>query len=367
MAEASIESTSESSFRLKVTNITKLTNVLSPIHVVQNIPWQMKVFLNDQKANKKTLGISLVCATSDTSQSWSKSASFSFQLMPFNGSKNAVKYISDPQAFNCNIKAIAFSSVIDWCDLNNADKHLVKDDTIQFDININAVDPDDITQSMLIFENTSKCCENDCLADYKLTVVNIKNLMAVRSTQFLLRGLMWDISIYKDFLSHLNIQLGLRTASAKVSCKIQMTTKLMTSKNDKKLIGCVDTKNLKQPQTSLTQKLLNWDKLMDTQNGYVENDAIVLRIEIKVDKPEFLSKIGMNGVKVETTTPPPVQLKMECAICLEPITSQNLSCPPCGHVFCSECLSDTAKKQKICPTCNIAITKSSLLRIFLPM
>lgn len=374
MSEAIIESTSQSTFRLKVTNITNLKKVFTPIHVVHDIPWQIKVFVNNQlksnQNNQKSLGISLVCATSDTSQSWSQTASFSFQLIPFDDEvAKAIKRISEPQAFNCNMKTITFPSIVDWCDLMNAEKHLINDDAIQMDINIDAVDPNDNNQSMLIFEQTSKCCENDCLADFKLTVVNIKQLMAVRSPQFLLRGLLWDFTIYKDRSSQLVIQFGLRTKSDKVSCKIRMTTKLNTSKKNITPIGRVDTKILKHSQVLLMQKLMAWDKLLDTQNGFVENDAITLKIEIKIDKPEFVCE--NDGMKMKATaaaaTEKTMQLKMECAICMEAIGNQNLSCPPCGHVFCAECLTNTAQKQKVCPTCSITITEDNLQRIYLPM
>lgn len=370
MAEASILPTSQSTFRLKVTNITNLKQAITPIHVVQDIPWQIKVFASNKNPNnQKSLGIALVCATSDTSQSWSQTASFSFQLIPFDSPANTIKRISEPLVFNKSMKTISFLSIIDWCDLMNAEKNLVNDDTIQMDVNIDAVDPNDISQSVLIFENTAKCCENDCLADFNLTVVNVKNLMAVRSPQFLLRGLLWDFSIFKDHSAQLAIQFGLRTTSDKVSCKIKMTTKLNTTKKNVTPIGRVDTKILKRSQLPLMQKLMAWDKLLDTQNGFVENDAITLQVEIKIDKPEFVGEHGgMNAVNMETTTASTtMQLKMECAICLDAIGSQNLSTPPCGHVACSACLTDTAEIQKVCPTCNTAITKDTLQRIFLPM
>lgn len=364
--EASIVSTSESTFRLKVTNITNLHQVTTPIHVVQDIPWQIKLFVTTQKPNNnKSLGISLICATSDTTQSWSQAASFSFGLVPFDGTTNVIKRVSEPQAFNCNMRTISFPSIVEWCDLIDAAKNLVNDDTIQMDISIDAVDPNDTHQSMLIFENTAKCCENDCLADFKVTVVNVKNLMAVRSPQFLLRGLLWDFCIHKDRSAQLAIQFGLRTTSNKVSCKIKMTTKLNTSKKNVTSMGRVDTKTLKRSQVPLTQRLITWDKLLDTQNGFVENDAITLQIEIKVDKPEFVGENdGINAVQARGTS---TQLKMECGICLEAIDGQNLSCPPCGHAYCSACLSDTAEKQKVCPACGIPITKDALQRIFLPM
>lgn len=367
MSVASITSLSQSNFRLTVTNIGELTRAISPIHVVQDIPWQINVFADNQKPNNnKALGISLVCATSDTTQSWTQTASFSCQLIPFDGiaTSAGAKHVSEPQVFNCSMKSISLPSIVDWSDLLNMEKHLVKDDAIQLDINIDAVDPNDISQSMLLLENISKCCENDCLAEYQLTVVNIENLMAVRTPQFLLRGLLWDFSIYKDVTSQFAVQLALRTVSDKVSCKIQMTTKMTTTQ--KLPDGRVDTSVLKRSQTALVQKCMAWDKLMDARNGFVESNAVTVRIEIKIDKPEYVDE---NCAKIEMTqeTTPAKQLKLECAVCLEAVRNQNLSCPPCGHVFCTECLTDAARKQKVCPTCNVGITARGLRRVFLPM
>lgn len=367
MAAVSIVSTSESSFRLKVTNITKLEQAITPVHVVQDIPWQIKVFANkiQPNNNNKSLGISLICATSDPTQSWSQAASFSCALVPFDGTANVMKRVSEPQAFNCNTKSITISSVVEWSDLMDVAKNLVNADAIQLDIVVDAVDPNDTQQSMLLFENTAKCCENDCFAEFKLTVVNVKHLMAVRTPKFLLRGLLWDFSIYKDSSAHLAIQFGLCTTSNKVSCNIKMTSKLNTSKKNIKPIEYVDTKTLQRSQMTLMQKLITWKRLLDAKNGFVENDAITLQIEIKVDKPQLVDEnIGTNAMRATSTSK---RLKMECGICFEAIESQNLSCPPCGHVYCSECLANTANKQKVCPSCGIPITKAVLQHVFLPM
>lgn len=364
MATATIVSISQSSFRLTVSNITNLKTAFSPIHVVQDVPWQIKVFVNNQKAHNKSLGFSLLCATSDTTQSWSQTASISFQLIPFDGPNTVTKSVSDPQAFNCNMKSITFPSFINWSDLVNVEKHLVKDDAIQLDINIDAINPNDMNQSILVFEDTQRCCENDCLADFKLTIINIKTLMAVRSPTFMLRGLLWDLSIYKNHTSELAISLGLRMASDKVSCKIRMTTRLTTSTKNLPPVRRVDTKTVKRSQLPLMQTLVAWDKLLLTKNGFVQNDAIILLVEIKCDKPEYVGDSDRpNDAKNEST----MLLKMECGICLEAIGAQNLSCPPCGHVFCSTCLTATANNLRVCPMCNIAITTAALRRIFLPM
>lgn len=358
-----VESLSESSFRLTVTNISKLEKVSSPIHVIQDIPWQINVFAQNRKPNNnKTLGIALVCATSDSQQAWSQTASCSFQLVPFEGAASVRKHTSEPQVFNRSLKEIRFS-VLDWHELTKVENHFVKDDTIQLDININAVDPNDINQSMLIFENTSKCCENDCLAEYKLTVVNIRNLLAVRSTQFLLRGLLYDFIVYKDATSKLAIKLATRTESDKVSCKIYIATKLTSSSKTLVPVQRIQTHVISRTQP-LVLRLMAWDILLDAKNGYINDDAITLQIELKVSKPEY---IGEHGVLSVVATAPPPSLKMECAICMEAIHNQNLSCPPCGHVFCTPCLTRTANKQHVCPTCDVSISADTLRRVFLPM
>ena len=40
----------------------------------------------------------------------------------------------------------------------------------------------------------------------------------------------------------------------------------------------------------------------------------------------------------------------ECIICLDP--QENKSFPPCGHVFCFECLVQWCEKKLECPTCR---------------
>lgn len=364
MTEANIVSVSQTSFRLKIPNISKLNEVFSPIQVVQDIPWKVKVFKSTTDA-KQSLGVYLFCAKTDSSPNWSNAASATFKLPSFEG-KNFIEAITEPYAFNYTESSIGFPSFIDWSDLFDATKHFVKDDSIQLDINIVAADPHEVNQSILVVGNSDRCCENDCLVTFQMTVINVSNLMAVRSTQFVLRGLLWDFSVYKDHSSQLGIRLGSRTTSDKVECKVRMTAKLMSSQANVTPVEKVKTKVVRRLQFLLTDQLIKWSEMLKAENGFVENDSINLEIEIKIDKPEFVASNDQTN-NFNCSQDEVRMLKMECAICLESIRNQDISCPPCGHLFCSTCISNAARNRKTCPSCNVTVTLKALRRVYLPL
>lgn len=101
-----------------------------------------------------------------------------------------------------------------------------------------------------------------------------------------------------------------------------------------------------------------WDELFEPQNGFVKNDAIVMKVEIKASNPEGIVLDKQKEIKL---------LQLECAICLESFCNQNISTTQCGHLFCSKCISTSIKANAICPLCNTNITLDTLQRIYLPM
>lgn len=361
MSKVEIVSVSENTFGLKISAISKLDEICSPIQVVQDIPWKIKIFKNIQNANQ-LLGISLCCAKSDPSPKWSHAASASFNLVSFTGS-TLIESISEPYAFSSNELSVQFPS-IDWDDLNDAKNFFVENDSIQLNITIKAADPYDVNQSVLMFGCTERCCENDCLITFHLTVLSLSNLMAVRSPQFLMRCLMWDFTIYKSNSSWLGIRLGSKTMTNKLSCKVKMTLRLMSSKEGVAQIQHVKTMVVRQLEFLLIGQIVKWDDLMKSINGFVENDSVTLQIEIQTEKIQMLAD-GKGVLNEFTEEIKPV--KMECAVCLDVIHQQNISCPPCGHLFCSDCITGMAKKRKTCPSCNILLTVNGLRRVFLPM
>lgn len=364
MSQASIVSVSQTSFRLKISSVSTLNEVFSPIQVVQDIPWKVKISKSIIDG-KQSLGVHLICAKTDTSPNWSNAASVSFKLVSLEGA-NCVESKTEPYAFNYIESSIGFTTFVDWIDLFDMKKKFVNDDAIQLDVNIEAADPHELNPSIMVVSNSERCCENDCLVTFQLNVININNLMAVRSPQFVLRGLLWDFSIYKDHSSRLGIRLGSRTTTDRVTCKVRMTAKLLSTEAYVTPVEKVKTMIVRRFQIPLTDQLITWSELFDPDNGYVENDSISMEIEFKIDKPEFIPSSDQNGntnwLQNEVKIP-----KMECAVCLEAIHKQNISCPPCGHLFCSDCISNAAETRKSCPSCNVSVTLRTLRRVYLPL
>ncbi|KAK9863947.1 hypothetical protein WJX84_009518 [Apatococcus fuscideae] len=54
----------------------------------------------------------------------------------------------------------------------------------------------------------------------------------------------------------------------------------------------------------------------------------------------------------------------QCSVCMDDI--KDMMCPPCGHVFCGECLKASIKLQKKCPSCRKNTTLRNIHRVFVP-
>lgn len=57
---------------------------------------------------------------------------------------------------------------------------------------------------------------------------------------------------------------------------------------------------------------------------------------------------------------------MQCSICLENMSSGHISSTPCGHMFCTGCITRAVHGKRYCPLCKKAVTLSSLRRLYLP-
>ncbi|XP_044267375.1 E3 ubiquitin-protein ligase BRE1-like [Tribolium madens] len=54
-----------------------------------------------------------------------------------------------------------------------------------------------------------------------------------------------------------------------------------------------------------------------------------------------------------------------CPICLESLSDRPAAVTICGHVFCKECITETARTMKKCPTCRKTITAKKIHPIYL--
>lgn len=367
MVEINVVSVSQTSFRLKIPNISHLNEVYSPIQVVQDIPWKVKVY-KSVRGSIQTLGVYLYCAKTDTSPIWSTAASAKFKLLSFEGS-NFIEGTTEPYAFNFTESSVGFPSFVGWTELINPANHFIRDDYIQLDVDIEAADPHETNQSILMLGDIHRSCASDCLVKFEISIFNVSNLMAVRSAQFVLRGLLWDFSVYKDHSGQLGVRLGSRMTSDHISCNVRMTTKLIATDKHVLPVEKVETKVVRRLQFLQTDQLIAWNEMLDVGNRFVENDSIRLLIEVISDTPELdvpNKQIG-DADGLNDSMDRSRNVRLECPVCMESIAGRDISCTPCGHLFCSECILNAAKNRKTCPSCNHPITLKNLRRIFLPM
>lgn len=184
MTEANAVSTvAESSFRLKIAEISKLHVIWSPEFEVYGVPWKTKITKNGD-----WLAVYLFCSKKDDTPNWSHVGFATFKLVSYSGNAHGIEYRCKPYVFDPSGLGFGNHTFTKWNDLFSAEKNYVKDDTINIDVKIES-SPNRKNSSKLLFENIEKCCENNCLSKFRLTVTNIESLMAVQSPKFK----MWNL------------------------------------------------------------------------------------------------------------------------------------------------------------------------------
>ncbi|EFA03049.2 uncharacterized protein LOC103314631 [Tribolium castaneum] len=117
------------------------------------------------------------------------------------------------------------------------------------------------------------------------------------------------------------------------------------------------------------------DTVLDNSNQLNEtaaNQAKSLE-EYRKETEEMLKKASslLDEFKTGRKPEPEVQ-KVEspkvtvgsCPICLEALSERPAAVTVCGHIFCKECITQTAKAMKKCPTCRKAITVKKIHPIY---
>ena len=81
-------------------------------------------------------------------------------------------------------------------------KGYIKNETVNLEISI------EVAESELTFENIGPGCEADCMRKFRLSVVNIGNLIAVRSPIFIMQKLPWNLTVFKSHsFNNLSVRL----------------------------------------------------------------------------------------------------------------------------------------------------------------
>lgn len=337
-------------FFVTISEIRKLDSIKLPEVSFYGIPWVVQVRKRKGKGGDQlSLAAYLFCAKDETLNS-TQAAVSSFELLSFNGDQDSVKYHSIPYIFDRPQLGYGVHDLIKWDELFDEDKKYVMNDSIKMKIEIKTEDPNQPNKSSLKFERINADC--GCLMNFRLTVENVENLMAVRSPQFKLRGMLMDLTVFKGHTSHVGVYLFCKFAN--VSYKMTMTAKLISSNENMHQIEKSGSLKMKHYEMLKLEDIVSWNEVFNPENGFINNNSIVFEVEIKESE--------IPNAAASVTVP-----KLECCICFSDIINEEISSTPCGHTFCSYCITKAVEDFGVCPLCKEPVRKDDLRRIFLPM
>lgn len=340
---------------MEIPEISKLESIWSPEMLIHGIPWKIKVCTKIEK-EVKYLAVFLFCVNEEKSPNWPLSGTATFKLLPFSEHVNPIEHHIATDVFDSPKNGYG-SVLISWNALFNQNKKFVENDSINLEVKVAAENPNDPNRSRLDFECVHKCCDDCNLGEFRLTVKNISNLMAVQSPQFSLRGLPWLLQVSKMRSSRLGVLLRMKSDSETGSSKMTVAMKLLSSKKHVQPIEACVTKEYKFLTYLISP--ISWDEMVKPENGFVIDNSITLEVVIGTENSKaFKSNLPKTEAK---------SVRLECSICLECIDDQELAVTPCGHLFCLACVTKAVSNRAACPSCNKAVKSDDLRRLFLPV
>lgn len=277
MAKASVKSQTLT-LHMDISPISKLTMARSREVFIHGIPWEVQVC-----KEKNLLKVHLYCTKKHNSSVWTVPACFTIHLLK--DEKTAITEHVSPYVFNPAKFAFGVE-LIQWDEL----LRYVRDDKIELKLEITVEDPNCSNRSVLQLETIDKSCDCGSLSItiFRLTLTKVKNLMAVHSPKFVLRGMPWDFTVYKYQLQSptLGIMLEPKDSTKKNSFKMTMSVKLVSFENYKHSVETSTTDQVKWPENLDIDCITTWDELLKPDNGFVNNNSITLEVEIKASNTE---------------------------------------------------------------------------------
>lgn len=347
-------------FLMIVPNIRQLKSMWTDEIIKQGVTWRIKV-AKEMHYDEAYLGIYLYCINSDKSSKWSNAATASFKLYPWHGKESAIVKHLRPFVFSCSNNANGFGKFIDWDTLCGMYERYVQGDAIRMILNIEADKSDENEKSVLVFEHFDKCCGNVGQAKFRLTIKNVQNLMALRTSAFRMRGIPWYLTVFK----HMN-QLGISldpTVQNIDCCQMRMLVKLISSKAGNTVLKSIE-KRIKNRESLTMDSLMPWYELLHMDNRFMTDNAIIIHIELyDEDEPEEMAPKAKKRKKNSEDEYKP----LECPVCYHTIGSQPVSFTSCGHLFCTPCITNAVERLRMCPTCQTEINMNSVNQAFLPL
>lgn len=357
---------SKITFNHQISDINELVDEYTSEFMLQGVPWVIR-FCKDSIDGVDWFGFYLYCSKDDKSRDWSYTATSACKIVPFDRKLKPKEIFVSPSIFNSI--SDNWGEKIKWREL--FDGGFVQNDAINLEIQVDVADPNDEHKSVLKFIELDKCCNESGFAKFQLTVSNVDALVAVRSPEFTMRNMPWNITIFKhqeNQLTHLGIILIPLNESTDVSCDVTASFVLVSSLGETKCIKMERKKMMTSIDTMEIEQFVPWDQLLDENaNGFVVNNEITFEVEIKTMKPVGLMANTRKRPASGGSSQQAKLVNLHCTICHGSISRQEVSSLPCSHLFCSKCVRNSLKRQKHCPLCGAAAFLKDLRKISLPM
>ncbi|XP_031628116.1 uncharacterized protein LOC116343928 [Contarinia nasturtii] len=357
-------------FNFEVLFVSELKVFYSPKHLLNGIPWQIKLQQYDYE--KEPWLMAILCCRYKADSTWSYSARATIKLFRMVDDKEKViERRITPYVFQPDLKLhYARVYLIPWRHLLDKSKGYVKDNIISVGVKIEMADPNEQIRSHLILKDTYKSCTDACIKKFQVSVGNVMNLMAVRSPSFIMRNVFWHILIFKDS-KKLKFSLCHDDTLLQFPWEITSSIKILSASASVMSIQRKKVENRNDIYKPFFE--LVWTELIESANEFINNNTIVIDVQmstLKTNKAIILSNplIIKHPEKRKGTCieKPAKRYELMCPICLERFEEQNISITKCGHLFCSECLNTAMKSRRICPVCNNRVISTQVKRAHLP-
>lgn len=192
------------------------------------------------------------------------------------------------------------------------------------------------------------------LVNFRLSLSNIDKLMAVQSEQFTLRNISFYFRVYKSHSGCIGIHWGQVYGHAYFPYKVRMVCKIFSKNGLERNFAKFAYGDLDELNYVRLHSFVPFDHVIKEENGYLENGFLVIQVDLKFTKSNQAS--GATGAKLQ---------KIECSICYDGVGDKELSSLPCGHTFCTGCITRSLETRKKCPKCNKITEEKDLRRVFL--
>lgn len=340
-------------------NVDQLKNEYSKPFQFRGILWRIQF-----QRTGDSFRVFLHCGKDDNINYWTINASITFRLIPFSFGRYPM-----PQHFDRSLGAFKFSAKRLNCGISNfitvddlfdKSNQLVKDDCINFEVEINASDkqivsikrpPAELDLPMEVEEKR-----------YSFCVANISEITAMVSAPFYIGDIPWQLVVSKYKTSdnaslgcHLSIDQQQSKLDDKFNCEISVQYELQSQKNV--LVYNVFSEfyplNAMNSYSMPLKHLVTLNDLFDENNGFIYNDSLQLEAHFKL-------KLNDEIVKK------PKRMKISCPVCFDDMSNGIMHSTECGHIYCEKCIVNPVKLTKKCSMCGKMLQTIKIHPIYLP-